>query len=278
VQLEDGTLRVHKKVDTRRADELHGLTRCADVFPGGAGVACAVCTDSAASKQRAAQPARWPGRQRSGVRFWAFLVDSCNSVRTAQQCASVACHQCLSGRDVWRYAPTLSGAAEPAHARRAIANNMIRGTSEGWSKTMQLIGVGYRAAVSGKTLTLNLGYSNPVVFDIPAGLSCSVRPALGELRAQRLSTLFPFSGPGILPAAFCLCLVRPPARPLLHLQHALQRPCLAVPSWHTRPISRLALWPRTGIGHLPAHHLPVPASLWKRCWTRSGRRARRWRS
>ena len=58
---------------------------------------------------------------------------------------------------------------------RAMANNMIRGTSEGWSKTMQLIGVGYRAAVSGKTLTLNLGYSNPVIFDIPEGLSCAAR-------------------------------------------------------------------------------------------------------
>ena len=42
---------------------------------------------------------------------------------------------------------------------------------------MQLIGVGYRAAVSGSKLTLNLGYSNPVEFDIPKGLSCSVRPA-----------------------------------------------------------------------------------------------------
>ena len=43
---------------------------------------------------------------------------------------------------------------------------------------MQLIGVGYRAAVSGSKLTLNLGYSNPVEFDIPNGLSCKVRPAL----------------------------------------------------------------------------------------------------
>lgn len=54
---------------------------------------------------------------------------------------------------------------------------MVRGTSEGWSKTMQLIGVGYRAAVSGKKLTLNLGYSNPVEFDIPEGLACAVRPS-----------------------------------------------------------------------------------------------------
>jgi len=81
-----------------------------------------------------------------------------------------------------------------------MANNMILGTSEGWSTTMQLIGVGYRAAVSGKTLTLNLGYSNPVVFDIPAGLSCSVRPALRHLLAQHSScssTMFPFAGPGV---------------------------------------------------------------------------------
>ena len=67
---------------------------------------------------------------------------------------------------------------------RAMANNMIRGTSEGWSKTMQLIGVGYRAAVSGKTLTLNLGYSNPVIFDIPEGLSCAVHSLLAVLCAS----------------------------------------------------------------------------------------------
>lgn len=60
---------------------------------------------------------------------------------------------------------------------RALASNMVTGTSVGFTKTMTMTGVGYRAAVSGKTLTLNLGFSHPVEMPIPEGLTVTVEKA-----------------------------------------------------------------------------------------------------
>lgn len=53
---------------------------------------------------------------------------------------------------------------------RALIQNMVTGVSEGFSKTLEINGVGYRAAVKGKDLELNLGFSHPVVFPIPEGI------------------------------------------------------------------------------------------------------------
>jgi len=58
-----------------------------------------------------------------------------------------------------------------AGTARALINNMIVGTNEGYEKKLQLIGVGYRAAVKGKVLDLTLGFSHPVNFEIPAGIT-----------------------------------------------------------------------------------------------------------
>lgn len=57
---------------------------------------------------------------------------------------------------------------------RSLVNNMVVGVSAGYEKTLSLIGVGYRAAVSGKTLTLSLGYSHPVEMTIPDGIKVEV--------------------------------------------------------------------------------------------------------
>ncbi len=54
---------------------------------------------------------------------------------------------------------------------RAVLNNMVVGVSEGFKKQLEIRGVGYRATLQGNKLTLNAGYSHPVEFDIPAGLS-----------------------------------------------------------------------------------------------------------
>ena len=54
---------------------------------------------------------------------------------------------------------------------RTLLNNMIVGVSEGYSKTLEIVGVGYRAAKSGKTLTLNLGHSHPVTFEDGNGVT-----------------------------------------------------------------------------------------------------------
>jgi large subunit ribosomal protein L6 len=54
---------------------------------------------------------------------------------------------------------------------RALVNNMVGGVSKGFSKTLEINGVGYRAQVQGKNLQLQLGYSHDVVYPIPAGVT-----------------------------------------------------------------------------------------------------------
>jgi len=53
---------------------------------------------------------------------------------------------------------------------RALIANMITGVTTGFSKTLDVIGVGYRAEVAGKKLTLTIGYSHPVVVEVPQGI------------------------------------------------------------------------------------------------------------
>lgn len=57
---------------------------------------------------------------------------------------------------------------------RTLLNNMIVGVDTGFTTTLQMVGVGYRAAVSGSNLTLNLGYSHPIEMPIPQGLAVKV--------------------------------------------------------------------------------------------------------
>ena len=54
---------------------------------------------------------------------------------------------------------------------RALVNNMVTGVTEGFEKKLKLIGVGYRAQVQGKTLNLTLGFSHPIAFEIPEGVT-----------------------------------------------------------------------------------------------------------
>lgn len=54
---------------------------------------------------------------------------------------------------------------------RALLSNMVDGVSTGFTKTLELVGIGFRSAVSGSKLTLTIGYSHPVVFEIPAELN-----------------------------------------------------------------------------------------------------------
>ena len=57
---------------------------------------------------------------------------------------------------------------------RANLNNMVIGVSEGFQKSLDLIGVGYRAQLQGKKLVLNVGYSHPVEMEAPAGVEFEV--------------------------------------------------------------------------------------------------------
>jgi len=62
-------------------------------------------------------------------------------------------------------------ATAQAGTARAIMNNMVTGVSTGFERKLSLVGVGYRAQANGNVLSLSLGFSHPVDFQVPAGVS-----------------------------------------------------------------------------------------------------------
>ena len=60
---------------------------------------------------------------------------------------------------------------------RTLLSNMIVGVSAGYSKTLQIVGVGYKVALQGQNLLLNLGYSHPITVDAPEGIKFEVPDA-----------------------------------------------------------------------------------------------------
>ncbi|MBQ4160103.1 MAG: 50S ribosomal protein L6 [Clostridia bacterium] len=79
---------------------------------------------------------------------------------------------------------------------RTLVNNMVVGVTEGFTKTLEINGVGYRAAMQGKKLALTLGFSHPVEMEAPAGITIEVpqpnqivisgadKQAVGQFAAQ----------------------------------------------------------------------------------------------
>ena len=57
---------------------------------------------------------------------------------------------------------------------RALLNNLVKGVSEGYSKKLEINGVGFKAAVQGKVVNLSLGYSHPINYDIPEQIKVTV--------------------------------------------------------------------------------------------------------
>ncbi|MGY0797859.1 50S ribosomal protein L6 [Lysobacter sp. A286] len=84
-------------------------------------------------------------------------------------------HALLSTQDVERIA--LTGTL------RSIIANMVQGVSEGFERKLELVGVGYRAAMQGKDLSLSLGFSHPVTFASPDGITIST-PTQTEVLVQ----------------------------------------------------------------------------------------------
>ena len=58
-----------------------------------------------------------------------------------------------------------------AGTMRSLANNMVTGVTEGFEKKLELVGVGYRAQAQGKVLNLTVGFSHPVAFKVPDGIT-----------------------------------------------------------------------------------------------------------
>ncbi len=94
---------------------------------------------------------------------------------------------------------------------RTLVNNMVVGVTDGYRKGLEITGVGYRAALNGKKLTLNLGYSHPIEIDPPAGISFEVesptrlavvgidKELVGQIAAKVRSTRKPepYKGKGV---------------------------------------------------------------------------------
>ncbi len=60
---------------------------------------------------------------------------------------------------------------------RALVNNAVQGVTEGWKKELDMVGVGYKAAMDGTKLRLDLGYSHPIFYEAPAGIAVVVEKA-----------------------------------------------------------------------------------------------------
>ena len=94
---------------------------------------------------------------------------------------------------------------------RTLVNNMVVGVTDGYRKGLEITGVGYRAALNGRKLTLNLGYSHPIEIDPPEGISFEVenptrlavigidKELVGQIAAKVRSTRKPepYKGKGV---------------------------------------------------------------------------------
>ena len=83
---------------------------------------------------------------------------------------------------------------------RSLINNMVIGVSEGFSKKLEVNGVGYRVNLSGNKLILIVGYSHPVEFELPHSISAKVdKQMVGEVSAQirKVRKPEPYKGKGI---------------------------------------------------------------------------------
>ncbi len=92
----------------------------------------------------------------------------------------------------------------------SLVNNMVTGVNEGYQKQLEIVGVGYKAALAGQKLTLNVGFSHPVEFILPEGIKGEVKGSIitiagidkqsvGEVSAKirKIKKPEPYKGKGI---------------------------------------------------------------------------------
>ncbi len=93
---------------------------------------------------------------------------------------------------------------------RSLVANMITGVAKGFERSLEINGIGYKAEVKGKTIVFNLGYSHPINFELPEGISASIEKStvkisgidnqlLGQTAAtiRKLRPPEPYKGKGI---------------------------------------------------------------------------------
>lgn len=122
-------------------------------------------------------------------------------VEVAQQDAELT----VKARSGSRFANAMAGTT------RALLNNMVNGVSTGFERKLELVGVGYRAQAQGQNLNLALGFSHPVVYAVPEGISVETpsqseilvkgidRQRVGQVAAElrRFRPPEPYKGKGV---------------------------------------------------------------------------------
>jgi large subunit ribosomal protein L6 len=124
-----------------------------------------------------------------------------NDIEVSQDGETLA----VAARSGGRFANAISGTT------RARINNMVTGVSTGFERKLDLVGVGYRAQAQGKKLNLTLGFSHPVVYDVPEGITVETpsqteilvkgidRQRVGQVAAElrRFRPPEPYKGKGV---------------------------------------------------------------------------------
>ena len=96
------------------------------------------------------------------------LTDLVNVKHTGSEITVTPCDESKSSRAMWG-------------TTRSLLSNMVTGVSTGFKRVLEFNGVGYKASVKGKVLVLNLGYSHPIDYQLPAGISAKVNKNVIEL-------------------------------------------------------------------------------------------------
>ncbi len=100
-------------------------------------------------------------------------LDLNQEVEVSQEDANLV----VSARSGSRFARAMAGTT------RALINNMVTGVSTGFERKLELVGVGYRAQAQGQKVNLTLGFSHPVVYEVPEGISV-VTPTQSEITVR----------------------------------------------------------------------------------------------
>lgn len=146
----------------------------------------------------------------------AALSDGSVAVKGAKGSLSLALHRLVAvSREGDALKVSAKGGSRQARALagtfRALINNMVTGVSKGFSKKLELQGVGYRARLSGRTINLTVGYSHPIDYPLPDGVEAQIpsqteivisgpdRQQVGQVAAEirKFRPPEPYKGKGI---------------------------------------------------------------------------------
>ena len=146
------------------------------------------------------------------VTFSAPVVEVSGKVGTLKKKLAPAMHVEVKGDEVHVVNQSKAENASALHGlTRSLISNMVLGVTQGYTKELELQGVGFRAQTQGNKLTMQLGFSHPVEFDLPKGISATIdantkitlkgadKELLGQIAAnlRKVRPPEPYKGKGI---------------------------------------------------------------------------------